>query len=860
MNTTLLINLSGQTYERVDLYEEIPISVVIQAADINSLDTRKSPYSKQFVVPNTANNANLFEHYFEVNGTQFNPLTKIPCVVQYRGVDLFTGIFRLSAVINNPNYTDYEVYIIGEVGDFGSEIRNLTLQDLNWTDLQHELTYTAITKSWEATSGDTAGLFGGKILYPMINYGLPYISGATSGGTPVFTYSFGEEQSFDQITNPVPESIWKPAVRVKEIIKRIFDKTGYKVNSDFFETKYFRALYMDTFTNGNLGVTTASAVTNQNIFKLYTNPTVVWNAVTGTKDFLAISFRTDGYDPLNNFTEAVPYNSVDPGNQPERAYFAVPFGGAYSFNIRFNYDDNNQCGGDVKFQVVMKKSRDPNTIQSGTVIAASDEYRLPTCGLQASINWFPNVTLNAGDYVKVFIQINQNIGGNTDLRLLPYNSFGLTSSAPMWDLYNSPSLAGTQIVDLSLGFQATNCMEYLKGLITLFNLVVIQDETNKSLRIEPWNWYFNDPDRQIKDYTQRLDLDSTYRIEPLSFDLPKIVNLQYDIGSEEFLNKLFEDKNKFTYGRYRYVSNNNLLTSEQDYTLPFAALPTSGVTGAPNVIIPMAFRQLNQQQQPYSNKPHLFFWTGNRYCYLDQNKNIQGFWYLSSGTTQVAQSTYPAVSHLSSLDIYLPSLVSDVNFASTFDFFGNNNTLPVQYTEYNLWNTFWDDYITNNYSNETRRLTGRFYLRPTDIPDLKITDKIWVKDAYYRIEKINEASLIEQKLTDCSMIKEPYPYYKVVPPAPFYFLTPNQPYPSPALATILTCYTGTTSGPVCNGTASTTNVISFGSITLTNGLPIYVDFGGYYGPLPQGTFIRQVGFPTTYVVFNNTGQIIQYDC
>jgi len=131
MDTTLLVLLDG-IYKRVDLYEDIPISVIIQQADITALDTRKSPYSKQFVVPNTNNNAIVFEHYFEVNGTEFNPLTKIQCVVQYRGVDIFNGLLRLSAVIENSTHTDFEVYIMGVVGDFASEIRNITLQDLQF--------------------------------------------------------------------------------------------------------------------------------------------------------------------------------------------------------------------------------------------------------------------------------------------------------------------------------------------------------------------------------------------------------------------------------------------------------------------------------------------------------------------------------------------------------------------------------------------------------------------------------------------------------------------------------------------------------------------------------------------------------
>ena len=241
MDTTLIVNLNNE-WKQLDIYEDIPISVIIQQVDSTSLDTRKSPYSKQFVVPNTNNNAVIFEHYYEVNGVEFNPLTKIECVVQYRGTDIFNGFLRLSAVIENPNFTDYEVYIMGDVGDFASEIRNLTLQDLNWTDLQHELTYTAITKSWEAKYNDTDGLFGGKILYPMINYGLSY-----NGTTPAWTYTFDEANSFDQSNHPVPEFVWKPSIRVKEVIDRIFAKTGYAVDSEFFDTDYFRSIYMDTF-------------------------------------------------------------------------------------------------------------------------------------------------------------------------------------------------------------------------------------------------------------------------------------------------------------------------------------------------------------------------------------------------------------------------------------------------------------------------------------------------------------------------------------------------------------------------------------------------------------------------------------
>lgn len=872
MDTTLILYLDG-IWKRVDLYEDIPISVVIQELDINALDSRKSPYSKQFVIPGTHTNSQIFHFYFEVNGIEFNPLTKIQCVVQYRGTDIFTGVLRLSAVINNPDYVDFEVFIMGQVGDFASEIRNLTLQDLQWDDLQHELSYSAITQSWEAKNNDVDGLFGGKVLYPMINYGLPYQSDGTSS-VPAYTYTFDEPYSFDQSTHSVPEYVWKPSIRLREVIDRIFARTGYNIISDFFDTDYFKSMYMDTFQNGKLGVDVASGVTNQNIFKTYMRPsTVITFGSAGARPLNFQTKRGDGYDPLNNFVLGPGVSSsIDPPAPPFNTnYFRIPFAGNYSWNFRFNYDDNNVCGGDIDFQIYARKSSDLSTLDSQPPFAVSQLYQLPTCGSQAAVNYFFTGNCGTGEYVRLYVDLKSSSTPGNQLRILPYNEYTITSEAPMWDLYSSPTLAGTQLVDIRLGLQQINCIEFLKAIITLFNLVVVQDEVSQSIIIEPFNWYYNEADRVERDWTQKLDLNSSYRIEHLSFDLPKEINLSYTQGSEEYLNKIFEDTNKYQYGRYKYTSTNNLLSGEQTYEIPFAATPTTVVNGADNFIIPAFYRELNTTVtsgftyttlQPYSNKPHLFFWVGNRFAYKDEFRQVQGTWYLSSGATPVEITTYPCVSHLSSLDIQIPSLVSDLNFGSTFDFFGNYNPFPVQFTQFNLWNTFWEDYVDNNYSNETRRLTGRFFLKPLDIYDTSLTDKIYVKDSFYRIELINEADLTDYKLTECSLIKERGGYYKVIPPAPYYAISGNTPYQGITTAYNLDCWTGTTITPVCNGTTPTSPVTltTFGVSGLTNLQQVYFDTGTEYRPVNTGTYIRYTGDSTTFVVINNKGEILQQNC
>lgn len=859
MNTTLLLYLNGE-WKLVDLYEELPISVVIQETDVTDFTGRKSPYTKQFTVPGTNNNNRVFEEYFEVNGIDFDPLVKISAVVQYRGTDIFNGTLRLQAVIVNDNFIDYEVYIIGEVGDFISEIKDITLQELNYTDLLHELTYDNVTLSWEAKDNDTDGLLGGKIIYPMVNCGLPYGPGLTGGTNtfPDFSYSFSSSgQSFSLSGNPMSVKYFKPAIRLYEVVDRVFGATSYEWTSDFMETEYFKSIYMDTFSNGQLSIETASAVTNQNLFISYTNNKTYEYVGNRTFSLPFSVFFPGGTDPLNNFFA------------PLGGRFRAPYTGNYSFNVRFNYESQDFLQLQGNFRVIAKIGTSPSNLN--TVAWQSQEFKVGwrlVGGLQGGpVNEFFTLSLLPGYYVGLFIEELDNyfsIGVSNPQGvyvLTPFNSGGVTDQFVRWDLFNSPSLAGTQIVDIKLGIPNLQSEEFLKGILTMFNLVVVQEQDSRTIKIVPYNEYYNEPDRIERDWTQRLDLSSSYKIEPLSFDLPKELNFTYTSGDEEYLNKIFRDVNEFNYGRNKFVSTSNLLTDIQTYEIPFAPLPTSGVTGSVDVIIPQTYRDLNGQQVAYTSKPHIFFWVGNRYCYKDSVKQVPGFWYLLDDTdTPVEQTTYPCVSHMSSLDIYDSRFVSDLNFGNTFDFYGNTNTHILQTTPYTIYNSFWKDYVDNNYSNETRRFTGRFWLWPIDIYETNLTDKIYIKDSFYRIEKINQANLIEPSLTEVSLIKERGGYYKIDPPAPYYFVEPNAAYPVFDTPTLFNSYTDFNPFLVCNETAPIVAIYKQGALPFQDGSILYTYNGSTYDYLPQGTYVRWTGSIDTYVVINNIGQVIQTEC
>lgn len=868
MDTLLLVQLTGNTWERLDCFEDIPITLTIQQNDLLNLTSRRVPYSKTITLPDTNNNAILFEHYFEVNGLDFNPLQKIPCVVQYRGTDIFQGVLRLNSVTTNSEERIYEVFILGEVSDFLAPLRNLQLQDLGYTDLNHLLNYSAVTKSWECVNDGASGLFNGQILYPLINYGLDY-QGETSGGTPTFTYDFDTPTSFSVSGNSVPPSMFKPAIQLKSLVDRMFAVTGYEIDSTFLNSEYFTSIYVDTFQNGKFGIDYASGVTNQNIFKTYT-PNFVRKQYD--KDtFTKLPFNDQifsAYDPLNNFSPS------GLGN-----LFQVPYAGQYGFNIRFNVITDSFCiwialaVPDIVVRAY--KSTDPtNVIGTGTMFYESPPIKLSQAyiGVGGSgplpVNLFFDEVLQAGEYVEVVVfdktaffstcaQFPQKNAGVYQLQ--GFNQNGVIEPRPMFELYQSPSVI-TSLVDMKLGIPNIDCINFLKALITMFNLVITQDEQTRKIKIETYNKEFDDITRIPKDWTQILDLDSDVKIEPLSFDLSKDVVFTYQNTDLEYLPRTFFGRFDYVFGRQRFTSDSNLFTGEQVYELPFGSCPTSGVTNAPNFIIPQFYYNNNNQQAPYATKPHLFFWVGNRLCYKDALKTQQGSWYLSSGATPIEWTTYPCVSHLSTLESKIPEVISDLNFQATFDFFGNSTNQIQQFTDFTLYNTFWKTYIENLYSPYGKRLTGNFYFKPIDVYETKLNDKIWIKDSYYTIEKITDADLVNKRLIQISLIKDNIQYYNIEPPAPIYVYTPNEGYPTPEPFYYDLAYISTDKNAVCNGTATLQTYYSFGSGTLGNLDQVYTDIGTAYVLLPQGTYIRQISTTTTFVCVDNYGRVLETNC
>ena len=221
---------------------------------------------------------------------------------------------------------DYEVYIVSEVTDFASIITSKELKKLDWNNYNHIQNYDTVTASWLANSGNTQGLFGGDILYPMIHYGLEYQT--STGTTAKFEFAINTtgNTGFDFSGCSVNPTYFKPAIRVKAVLDKIFADSGYEFKSDFFNSAYFKSIYIDLAANGKIGAETASGKTNQNIFKVYGNGAPDAQKFYYTNGAIQPIYfdriaNTDGYDPSLNFNE-------------QFGVYQIPTSGEYSFEFR----------------------------------------------------------------------------------------------------------------------------------------------------------------------------------------------------------------------------------------------------------------------------------------------------------------------------------------------------------------------------------------------------------------------------------------------------------------------------------------------------------------------------------------------
>jgi hypothetical protein len=815
-------------WENIDVGADLTIGITKSYEEIEDFQTKKSTYSKTFTIPRTAKNNQFFASSFQVNSAGFENDIVVPAVVKYGGADVFNGSCRLNKVITSLNGGYFEVFLTQILPDFANSIQDVKLIELDYSGLTHTLNYDTLVSTWAYSGGsynDYPDIVG-KIVYPLGFYGYS----DTDYYSPFNTSSTG----FTSSQYPLAVGQFAPWVSAKYLIDKIFDRAGYSYTSSFFNSEYFAGIFCLAKTNNTQGATKVSAATqNENIFEVSQGrPTYIdtdddnYN-INYNKSFI---FQQVINNPLNVFTRATSFLN-------RQNYFTTAVAGKYQFKIGFTLQLRDNYLPVTYLNIAIKD------IDNGTIYREIQGIAILQGQPTEFKDIYMNATIPAGRRVALCYS-RQLGGGDPHAQIL--------ISAANWKLYASPILSADRKVLLQDNLpNEMYCLEFFKGIVDTFNLVVIpkgQDE----LLVERWEDYFAGGDDL--DWSQKLDLSTDYLIEPTN-NLTKEYILKYKDSSDRY-SLINQQRRNQQFGTLRNISSAQFQTGKKIIEVPFEPLPISVFDGeTPSTILVPHIYTWNQgassntaQYTPLGSNIRLGFYNG----LLDSK--ITGTttpYYILSGTSGISHTTYAAISHLSSYE-YSPSIFSDLNFQNQYDYWQPMNDSYIGFTNNDIFNNFWRTRVEQLYASDVKLFTGTFKLTPTEINNISFNDNVYFLNAWWRLLSMTDADITDISKVECKFIKLPYITAASIPLIPpTYKQAPFVPTPTPSSAPYqYVVFSSQNIGEMCNETAGQIVVWSNCSPTLSAGCSVFQDSAATT-PYSEGTLIKQTGNNTIY-------QVIEY--
>jgi len=461
----------------------------------------------------------------------------------------------------------------------------------------------------------------------------------------------------------------------------------------------------------------------------------------------------------------------------------------------------------------------------------------PVVSTSNDINLYFNSNLTKGQRVALFVKENTAQANDIAFNLGKFR------------LYSSPTIATT---GATMNWQDNlpcdiDSVEFVRNIVNYFNLVFVPTG-ERSFLIEPYRDYLSSLSGDTVDWSQKLNLNDTYTIEPLDFSLKKQLNLTFQDDSS-VLGKFYIDNYNNIFGQRQYISTNPLLSGKQDIEFIFQSLPTNTVDGEQDCdfVVPKLYENTPDadiKQSPFSSGPRLGFYAGMKIPNLSGSPVT---WYMQSGVTAVSQTKYPVISHLSQLTY--DQEISDLNFKSNWDFFMDKNSM-IGYTDNTAWNEFYRTPIDLLYSEEARLFTGYFYLTPEDLRDIQFNDKIYFLNSEWRLLNIEDGDITEPTIVKCKLLKVPYRVPATTPVPPDYVAQQTPlPTPTPTPTNTLNWY-------VANNLGSFSPNITSILFTVTQGTTTYLSqtstgSGSLSIPAGTTTYNFYVGYDNVVGSMNN---------
>ena len=733
---TTRLEIGGENYAIVN---NIPISTNFVQADLREPDKRNASFTKTITLYGNNKLNKLFENIFEANIDlqSFNPNLKETAKYFVDETQVLTGALQLLKITKTPdNNIVYECSIIGNEGNLFVDIGDKYLEELDFSEYDHDYTRANQIASWTnncKVSGVSTNVGMGKgYYYGFIQRGL----GTNSDSV------FSVKEFFPQLF-------------VREYLEKIFAQGGYTWDSDFLDSTEFKSIVVEPNINvlemsqtqldgSNFygGLTTDVNVTPNNttvvnfnddftapFFDLGSqiNGTSVTLANTGYYNLassLKFKVRVTHINPT--VTYAV-FNLLTTYNTIEKS---TDGGSTWTTLVQTNHFFKNSALGAFNANVNTDYIDILEVATGETLLTANNRFRVKA-------QWTKAVNVGGLNGVRYYNASNVQVGPQDDPNgtILMELDSGPTGSSFYGIITAKQTVEGNPLeVNQALPKQIKQ-KDFVKSVMQAFNLYLDFDKNDpKKIIIESYNDYFNYG--ASVDWANKIDLEKPIDINPISMVDGKRYIFRYkedkDYYNQKYLNKYAE-----TFGTRRIDITNDFKKEDKINELIFS--PTPNVA---NYTLSIAVPKIYKEQNGGNIVPNI------RMLYAGGVKNTGATWtYKQSGLSDQTMTTYGYCGHTD--DAITPT--RDLNFGVLQEIY--YNYVSAKFTTNNLYNRYHKNFILNVTSKNSKVMTAYLWLSPLDIKTFSFRKKYFIDNAYYIVNKIIDYNPYEMQSTKVELIK-----------------------------------------------------------------------------------------------------------
>lgn len=226
MAKTLYLGLTiAGTEVQVEQLDKAPVSISYQLEDPQNFQEKGSATSFDITLPATVKNDRVFNNYRNPNrmdmssGTKYRSL--LPCTISAGGTELLKGVALLKTASNTATDGNYMLNCYGLNGDWAVQMQDWTLDDVV-PDAITVFDINRIMLSW-AHDGRSSDSMNFPWVYAPVRYRKP----------------FGGDGGND---TDVKINDMRPSLFLYPMILKAFTRLGYRIQSTFFDTDYFRRM------------------------------------------------------------------------------------------------------------------------------------------------------------------------------------------------------------------------------------------------------------------------------------------------------------------------------------------------------------------------------------------------------------------------------------------------------------------------------------------------------------------------------------------------------------------------------------------------------------------------------------------